>query len=214
MPRPPPLTREGVELNIAPLTEIAQQRIAEALGLFALPDHLADRIACMIATHRAGRKRSKGHGPARMAAALGRIESRLHRGHDGPEAVREITDPLFGSDDETFWRLAPIVTNPDVPLDRKIDAVAERRREVEALPEIDARYGLRVQLAANALAQIWYLYAVDRDDKVRQWEFVLAVLAAAGEITPGVAKNPKRLERLRNAVQGLLRVTAQPDGSA
>jgi hypothetical protein len=33
------------------------RRIAEALGLDALPDHATDLLACMIATHRAGRKR-------------------------------------------------------------------------------------------------------------------------------------------------------------
>jgi hypothetical protein len=203
-----------VDITLAPLTKAAHRRIAEALGIFALPDYLADRIACMIATHRAGRKRSKNHTPARMAAALRRIESRMHRGQDGPEAVREITDPLFGIDVETFERLVPLVSDPHVPLGHKLAAVAERRREVEALPEMDARYGLRVELVAEALAQIWHRYAVDCDDGERQWEFVLAVLAAAGEVTPGVAKNPKRLERLRNGVQEMLRLTAQPDGSA
>jgi hypothetical protein len=98
-------------------------------------------------------------------------------------------------------------------LDRKLAAVAERRREVEALPEIDARHGLRVQLVGNALAQIWYWYAVDRDNRERQWEFVMAILAAAGEITAGVAKNPKRLKLIACEVEGLLQVTAQPAGS-
>jgi hypothetical protein len=192
---------------------MAQQRIAWTLGLIALPDHLADRIACMIATHRFGRKRSKGHTPARVAAALRRIESRMHRGHDGPQDTQEITDPHFNIDTETF-DLAPIVFNPDVPLERKLAEIEVRRHEVEALPEIDARHGLRVMLVAYALAQIWHYYAVDRDDRERQWEFVLAILAAAGEVTPGVAKNPKRLERLRNEVQELLQLTAQPAGSA
>jgi hypothetical protein len=105
------------------------------------------------------------------------------------QAVQEITDPHFDMDEETFMRLAPIVFNPDVPLERKLAEVEARRREVEALPEIDARFGLRVVLVGNALARIWSWYAVNRDDRERQWEFVLAVLAAAGEITTGVAKN-------------------------
>jgi hypothetical protein len=132
-----------------------QQRIAGALGLIALPDHLADRIACMLATHRFGRKRSKGHTPARVTAALRRIESRMHRGHDGPQAAQEITDPHFNIDTETF-DLAPIVFNPDVPLDRKIDAVAERRREGGRLATARPvrRYRM-VDGASQRLAPTW-----------------------------------------------------------
>jgi hypothetical protein len=189
---------------------MALRPIAEALGLAALPDYLADLIACMIATHRAGRKQSKGHTPAKIAAGLHRTESRIHSGQDGPETMQEVTDPLFGMDVETSERLAPIVADPDAPPDRKLALIAARRREIEAMAEIDARYALRVVLVAYALAQIWYWYAVDREDTARQWEFVLAILAAAGELTAGVHKNPGRLKRLRGDVEGLLRLTSQP----
>ena len=214
MPRPSPLTRSPVDINIVPLSGVAQRRIAEALGLCALPDYLAALIACMLATHRAGRKRSKGHTPARVAAGLRRIESRMRRGQDGPEAVREITDPLFNNDDETCTRLALIVTDPGVPTDRRLAAIEARRREVEALPEIDARHGLRVVLVAEALARIWYWCAVDRGDTYRQGQFVLAILEAAGELTAGVRKNPKRLERIKGDVRRMMQLTAQPAGSA
>jgi hypothetical protein len=195
MPRPPPLTRSLVELNITPLPAMWRRRIGEALSLGVLPDYPADLLACMIATHHAARKLAKGHTPAKMAAGLHRIENRLHRGHDGPEMMREITDPHFGMDGETWTRLALIVVNPNVPPDRKLAAIEARRRETEAMPEIDARHALRVVLVAYALAQIWYWYAVDRDDPVRQWQFVLAILEAAGEGTEGVRKNPDRLKR-------------------
>ncbi len=214
MPRTPPLTRSAVKINIAPLSATAQRRIAEALGLNALPDYPADLIACMIATHRAGRKRSKGHTPAGVAAELRRVESLARRGHDGPETMRKITDPLFGMDGETVERLAPIFADPDVPPDRKLVLIAARRREIEAMPEIDARYALRVVLVAEALVRIWYGYAVDRGDRERQWEFVLAILAAAGELATGVRKNPKRLNRITGEVERLLQLTSQPAGSA
>jgi hypothetical protein len=81
----------------------------------------------------------------------GRTE-RVRRGHDGPEATREITDPLFGIDGETFERFASCINDPATPIDMKIDAIGARRREVEALPPIEARYALRVVLAAHALA--------------------------------------------------------------
>jgi ParB-like chromosome segregation protein Spo0J len=165
----------------------------------------------MLATHRAARKLAKGHTPARVAAALCRIESRMRRGHDDLEAIRPITDPLFGMDVETVERLAPIVADPDVPPDRKLAAIEARRREVEAMPEIDALYGLRVTLVAQALTQIWPWYAVDSEDTVRQWQFVLAILEAAGEGTEGVRQHPERLKR---DVGRLLQLTAQPAGSA
>jgi hypothetical protein len=213
MPRPSPLTRNTVELIIKPLSAMAARRIANALGLGALPDYPADLIACMIATHRAGRKRSKGHTPAQKAAALRCIESRLRRGQDGPELTREITDPHFDMDFETFTRLAPIVANPDVPCDRKLALIAVRRSEIEAMPKIDARHALRVELVGEALARIWYWYAVDRDDTYRQWQFVLAILEAAGELAAGVYKNPKRLNLIAGEVGRLLHLTSQAAGS-
>jgi hypothetical protein len=156
----------------------------------------------------------KGHTAARVAAGLRSVESRIRRGHDGPEMTREITDPQFGLDVETFTRLQGIIGDPEVPPDRRLAAIEARRREVEALPEIDARHGARVVLVAMALAYIWGVFAVDRDDGERQWEFVLAILEAAGERSPGVRKNPKSLNRLRDDVQRLLQLTAQPAGSA
>jgi len=207
MPRSSPLTRSAVEINIAPIPGIAQHQIAEALGLGALPDYLAIHIACMIASHRASRKLAKGHTPAKVAAGLRRIESRLRRGHDGPEMTRELTDPHFGIDGETFMRLALIVANPDVPRDRKLAEIETRRREVEGMAETDARYALRVVLVGQALALIWYVFAVDRGDTVRQWQFVLAILEAAGEGTEGVRKNPERLKR---DVGRLMELTARP----
>jgi hypothetical protein len=183
------------------------RRIAGVLGLDALPDYLAILLACMLASHRAGRKTARGHTPARVAAALRRIESRMRRGHDGPEMTREITDPHFGMDGETWTRLTPIVADPDVPRDRKLNEIEARRREVEAMPRINPRRGLRVELAAEALAQIWYWYAVRRDDRARQWQFVLAILEAAGEGTEGLRRNA---ERLRRDLWLLLELTSQP----
>ena len=63
------------------------------------------------------------------------------------------------------------------------------------MPEIDARYALRVVLAAQALVQIWYWYAVRRDDRARQWQFVVVILEAAGEGTEGFRRNADRLRR-------------------
>ena len=211
MPRPALLTRKAVELNIKPLSGIAQRQIAEALGRGALPDYLAIHIACIIASHRASRKLAKGHTPAKVAAGLRRIESRLRRGHDGPEVTRELTDPHFSIDGETFMRLALIVANRDMPRDRKLAAIETRRREIEAMAGIDARYALRVVLVAQALARIWYWCAVDCADTIRQWQFVLAILEAAGEGTEGVRKNPERLKR---DVGRLMQLTARPTETA
>jgi hypothetical protein len=91
----------------------------------------------------------------------------------------------------------------------KIDAIGARCREVEALPPIEARYALRMMLAAHALV-VWRLFAVGHDDGVRQWRFVLAILKAAGEGVEGLRKNP---ERLRRDIGRLLQLTAQPVGS-
>ncbi len=84
-------------------------------------------------------------------------------------------------------------------------------RDVGALPEIDALHGLRVVLVAHAVVCIWYVFAVCRDDRARQWQFVLPMLEAAGEGTEGVRKNPGGLRR---DLGRLLQLTAQPAGSA
>jgi hypothetical protein len=189
------------------------------LGLDALPDACVHAISWMIAVHNASRafqrggevcekrRRETGHTPAKWAAALRRVESRMRRGDDGPETTRVITDPLFGVDEETFTRLQGIVYDSEVPLDRRLDAIDTRRRELEALPEVDALYGLRVALVAHALVLIWGVFAVRRDDTERQWQFALAILEAAGEGTEGVRQHP---ERLRRDLGRLLELTSQP----
>jgi hypothetical protein len=194
-----------------PLYRATRKRFAWLLGLDVLPDACADGIAWMTAAHKASSKLAKGHTPAKVAAGLRRIESRLRRGHDGPEMTREITDPQFGLDVETFTCLQRVVSDPEVPLDRRLAAIEARRREVEALPEVDALYGLRVVLVAQALVYIWYCFAVDRDDAVRQWQFVLAILDAAGEGTEGLREHPERLKR---DVGRLSQLAAQPVGAA
>jgi hypothetical protein len=197
-----------------PLYRAERKRFAGLLGLDALPDACADGIAWLIAAHQASRKLVKGHTTARVAAALRRAETRMHRGHDAAETTRTITDPQFGLDVETFTRLQSIVGDAEVPLDRRLAAIEARRREVEALPEIDSRHGLRVVLVAQALAWIWYFFAADRDDESRQWLFVLAILEAAGELTARVRKNPERLKRLKHDVGRLSQLTSQPAGRA
>ena len=158
--------------------------------------------------HKETRKLVKGRTPARVAAGLRHAESRLRRGYNGPEMTREITDPQFGLDVETSVRLQSIVGDPDLPLGRRLDAIESR---VGALPEIDALHGLRVVLVAHAVVCIWYVFAVCRDDRARQWQFVLPMLEAAGEGTEGVRKNPGGLRR---DLGRLLQLTAQPAGSA
>lgn len=212
MPRPPPLARIPLpEIRPTPLDGADRRRFAWLLGRNALPDVCACAISRLIAAHIECRKLAKGHTPARVAAALRRAEDRLRRGRDDPETTRVITDPHFGLDFETSTRLQGIVGDPEVPLDRQLAAIEARRREVEALHEIEPLYGLRVVLVAGALVDIWYVFAVDGDDGLRQWEFVLAILGAAGEGTEGVRKNPKRLKR---DVGRLLQLTAQPGGSS
>jgi len=76
-----------------------------------------------------------------------------------------------------------------------------------ALPRINPRRGLRVELAAEALADIWYWYAVRRDDRERQWQFVLAILEAASEGTEGLRRNA---DRLRRDLWPILEQTSQP----
>jgi hypothetical protein len=197
-----------------PLYRANRKHFAWLLGLGALPDAGVEAIAWLISVHKAlitghkaGSKRLRGHTPARWAATLRRIESRMSRGHVGPEAVREVTDPQFGVDVETFTRLAPIIGSPDAPLEHKLAMIAARRHEIEALPEVDALYGLRVVLVELALACVWHVFAADRDDTVRQWQFVLAILEAAGEGTEGLRQHPGRLKR---DVGGMLRLTSQP----
>jgi hypothetical protein len=197
-----------------PLYRATRKHFAWLLGLAALPDACVEAIAwliavhkALIAEHKAGSKRLKGHTPARWAATLRRAGSRMSRGQVGPEAVREVTDPQFGVDVETFDQLAPIISDPDVPLERKLAVIEARRRELEALPEVDALYGLRVVLVELALVCVWYVFAVDRDETVRQWQFVLAILEAAGEGIEGVSQHPGRLKR---DLGGMLQLTSQP----
>ena len=183
------------EIRPRPLYRATRKRLAWLLGLYTLPDECVHGIAWLLAAHKASRERVKGHTPARWAATLHKVESRIRRGADGPETTRMITDPLFGADVETWTRLAPIIADPDVPPDDKVAAIEARRHELEAMPEIDALYALRVLLVTQALLWIWYFFAADRGDSVRQWHFVLAMLEAAGESTDGLRKNPERLRR-------------------
>src|SRR5262249_35447232 len=92
-------------------------------------------------------------------------------------------------------------------LGRKLALIETRWRELQELPEVDTFYGLRVVLVALALVCVWYLFAVNRDDTVRQWKFVLAILEAAGEGTEGLRQHPGRLKR---DLGGMLRLTSQP----
>ena len=48
------------------------------------------------------------------------------------------TDPRFGVDADTYVRLAPIVAEPEVPLDRTLAAIEARRGEVAAPPPVHA----------------------------------------------------------------------------
>jgi hypothetical protein len=210
MPRPtPPRTPMTMpEVRPKPIYRGDRKGFARILGLDLMPDECVQGIAFIIAAHRASQPAAEGHTPARVAATLRCVESRMRRGHDGPEATREITDPLFGIDGETFERLASVINDHETPIDVKIDAIAARRREVEAQPPIDARYALRVVLAAHAL-MVWRLFAVRRDDGERQWRFVLAIIKAAGEGVEGLRKNPERLKRDIDR----LMLTAQAVGS-
>jgi hypothetical protein len=183
------------DIRPKPLYRATRKNIAWSLGLHALPDECVHGIAYMLAVHKESRGRVKGHTPARWAATLRHVESHIRRGDDGPEITRLITDPLFCADFETWTRLAPIVADPDVPRDDKLQAIEVRRHELEVMPEIDALYALRLLLVAQALAFIWYVFAAGRDDHVRQWAFVLAILEAAGESTVGIKKNPERFKR-------------------
>ena len=212
MPRPtPPRTPLTMpEVKPRPICHDDRKGFARILGVKPLPDTCVRTIVWIIAAHRASCQAVEGHTPARVAATFRCVESRLRRGHDGPEATREITDPLFGIDAGTFERLASVINDPETPIDVRIDAIEARRREVEALPPIDARYALRVVLAAHALV-VWWLFAVGHDDGARQWRFVLAILKAAGEGVEGLRKNP---ERLRRDIGPLMQLTAQPVGTA
>jgi hypothetical protein len=212
MPRPtPPRTPMTMpEVRPKQICRANRKGFARMLGLDLMPDECVQGIAFIIAAHRASQRGAEGHTPARAAAALRCVESRMRRGHDGPEATREITDPLFGIDGETFERLADIISDPETPIDVKIDAIAARRHEVESLPPIDARYALRVVLAAYAL-MVWRLFAVRPDDSERQTRFVLAILEAAGESVRGLRKNPERLKR---DIHQLVQLTAQPGAAA
>jgi hypothetical protein len=212
-PTPPRAPMTMPEVKPKPLCHANRNRFAWILGSDPLPDACVHLIVWIIAAHQASRRFVKGHTVARGAAALHCVENRMRRGHDNPEATREITNPLFGADVETFTRLEPIINDPETPLEVKIDAIGARRRELEALPEVDARHGLRTVLIEHALV-IWWAYAVDRNDGHRQWLFVREILEAAGELPPGVRKNPQRLEPLRHEVEGLLRLTAKPTGLA
>ena len=117
MPRPTP-PRRGMtmpEVKPKPIYRADRRGFARMLGLDLMPDECVQGIAFIIAAHRASQQVAEGHTPARAAATLRCVEGRVRRGHDGPEATREITDPLFGIDAETFERLSSCINDPATP---------------------------------------------------------------------------------------------------
>jgi hypothetical protein len=145
MPRPtPPRTPMTMpEIKPRPIYRDDRKQFASILGVKPLPDMCARTIVSIIAAHRASCHVVEGHTPARAAAALRCVESRMRRGHDDPKSTQEVTDPLFGIDGETFERLANVINNPETPIEMKIEAIEARRGEIETLPPIDAGYALR-----------------------------------------------------------------------
>jgi len=202
------------EVRPRPLYRANRKGFIRVLGPDPLPDLCVETICWLIAAYKAGLQRMKrpdgrsiGHTPAKWAAETRRVANHMRRGHDGPEVTRTLTDPLFDPDIETFERLQDI-GNLAIPLEQRLAAIKARSRELAALPEIDALYGARVSLLANALV-CWYYFAVDREDTLRQWQFMLTMLQAAGEGTRGVYEHPERLKR---DLGRLMQLTAQPAG--
>jgi hypothetical protein len=136
------------EVRPKPLYRGEREKFARLLGgSDMLSDACEHAIKWVIAAHKASReymKQVEGHTPAKWAAELRRIESRMYRGHDGPEITRTITDPLYGADDETFERLHGIVGDPEVPLEHRLAEIEARRRELElAFRRMAGRHGAR-----------------------------------------------------------------------
>lgn len=188
--------------------EFDRMGFARILGVDPMPNVCVHMIAELVGVHRASLRMVENYTPARVAAEIDRVRRRVSHGHDGPEAVRTITDPMFGVDVETHERLRDILNDPSLPLDMKVDALEARRREVEALPPQNALYGLRVILAAHALL-IWWLFAASHSDSASRWRFVLAILEAAGEGVAGLRDHP---ERIKHDLGELPRLTERPMG--
>jgi len=203
MPRSTALTRIR-EPGIAPITlSPAQEReFATLLGIGPpLPDVANQTLAWLIALYRPACAMSAGHRAQRMATHLARIEKMLRGGGSIERyecALRTLTDPAFGQDYETWERLAPIASDPRVPASVLAQAVEARRREIDVSPR-KPRRAVQAITAAYALL-VWFIYAAGRQDKTRQWRFVLAVLAACddeGKENPlaGFQSHPERLLR-------------------
>jgi hypothetical protein len=188
--------------KVTPVYEYDRVGFARILGVDPMPVVCVHMIAELVGAHLASVQVVAGHTPARIASEIERVERRVSHGHDGPEAVQSIADPMFGADAETVERLSAILNNSSLPIDAKVEALEGRRREVENLPSIDARHGLRVILAAHAIL-IWWLFAASHSDSASRWRFVLAIFEAAKEKTEGLRQHPERLNRDLGELPGL-----------
>ena len=181
---------------------------ASLLGVGIIPEVCVHMIAELVGVHRASLRMVENYTPARIEAEIDRVKRRVSHGDDGPEAVRTITDAMFGVDAETHERLRDILNDPNTPLDVKVDALEARRLEVEALPPLNALYGVRVITAAHAML-IWWLFAANHTDSANRWQFVVTVLEAAGEGVAGLRSHP---ERLAASLGELPKLTERPMG--
>jgi hypothetical protein len=205
--RQKPLTRMTMPKTKA-VYEFDRMGFARLLSVGTIPEVCVHMIANLVGVHRASLRMVENYTPARIAAEIDRVKRRVSHGHDEPEAVRTITDPMFGADVETVERLRDILNDRSLPLDVRVDALEARRSEVAALPPHNALYGLRVITAWHAML-IWWLFAASHSDSASRWRFVLAILQAAGEGIDGFAKNP---ERLKDSLGDLPRLTERPMG--
>jgi hypothetical protein len=195
MPRPTP-SRERIAVPGIPPYRMNRRhdRAFESLlgGWPRPPDECVATIEALIDAHRASSKAIKGHTPTRVAATLMTVEQRLEHG-DGLSPG--VFDPWFGNTDvETHERLSELLVDPRLPPWVKAACVRERRLEIERLPTIDARHGLMTITSIYALL-IWQRWSSRRDNRTLQWQFVLAVLDAAGVGTEGFRAHPGLLKR-------------------
>jgi hypothetical protein len=154
--RQKPLTRMTMPKTKA-VYEFDRMGFARLLSVGTIPEVCVHMIANLVGVHRASLRMVENYTPARIAAEIDRVKRRVSHGHDEPEAVRTITDPMFGADVETVERLRDILNDRSLPLDVRVDALEARRSEVAALPPHNALYGLRVITAWHAML-IWWLF--------------------------------------------------------
>jgi hypothetical protein len=205
--RQKPLTRMTMPKTTA-VYEFDRFEFARLLSVGTIPEVCVHMIANLVGVHRASLRVVENYTTTRIAAEIDRVKRRVSHGRDGPEAVRTLTDPMFGADVETVERLRDILNDRSLPLDVRVDALEARRREVEALPLHNALYGLRVITAWHAML-IWWLFAASHSDKASRWQFVLTVLEAAGEGVDGLRSHP---ERLAVSLGELPKLTERPMG--